>query len=348
MRFHPSEFKSILPGSIGTSQGLRVYDAADFRVSNGANLGDPVAQSSEVMLDDIYQLSPDVRPRRLALSATGGLSDLHVAESGQVGTVHAPVHLDSCLTFMAPDGSLVEAIVLIELEPGTDLIAATWLLPLAELQSRTDYALIELNTDRARDRFASLACVSFTRGTQITMASGEQRPIENITVGDRVLTRDSGIQQVRWIGQQTVRATGAFAPIRIAKGAMNNSEDLHLSPNQRLFVYQRRDRLKAGQAEVMIKAELLVNGDTVTRSDGGFVEYHQILFDNHEFIFAEGIATESLTLDGATSPALPDEVLNRVSPVRASRSRPTPIDLPEGLLDAGRAVDVLRRVSSYG
>ncbi len=58
----------------------------------------------------------------------------------------------------------------------------------------------------------------------------------------------------------------------------------------------------------MVKAELLVNGDTVTRGDGGFVDYYQILFDNHEFIFAEGIATESLTLDVATSPALPREV----------------------------------------
>lgn len=327
-------------------QGLRVYAAADFGVSNGANLGDPVAHADEVMLDDIYQLSPNARSRRLALSAAGGLSALKVDAGGQIGAPGAAVHLDCCLTFMAPDGSLVEALVLIELEPNSDLIAATWLLPLADLHPKTDYALIALDEGIARARFAALACVSFTRGTRITLASGAQCPIEDIRPGDRILTRDNGIQQVRWTGSQTVRATGAFAPIRIRKGALNNSEDLRLSPNQRLFVYQRSDRLRTGRAEVMIKAEHLVNGDTVTRSDGGFVDYHQILFDDHEFIYAEGIATESLTLDGATCPALPDEVQERVSTARRPRNRPRPVELPEGMLDASRAVDLLRQASA--
>ncbi|MEL7117662.1 MAG: Hint domain-containing protein, partial [Pseudomonadota bacterium] len=99
----------------------------------------------------------------------------------------------------------------------------------------------------ARAKFAELACVSFTRGTRITLASGAQCPIEDIRVGDRVLTRDNGVQEVRWVSQQTVRATGAFAPIVISKGALNNARELRLSPNQRLFVYQRTDRLNAGQ-----------------------------------------------------------------------------------------------------
>ncbi len=328
------------------AQGLRVFKASDFVVINGANLGDPVADGSEMMLSDIYQLSPEARSWRLALSATGGLARLSVAEGSQLGTLGAQVHLDCCATFMAPDGRTVDALVLIELERGTELIGEIYLLPLAELQPKTDYALVTVDADSPMMKFAELACVSFTRGTHITMASGEQRRIEDIAVGDRVLTRDSGVQPVRWIGSHTMRASGAFAPIRIAKGAMNNANELRLSPNQRIFVYQREDKLKAGRAEVMVRAELLVNGYTVTRGDGGFVEYYQILFDNHEFIFAAGIATESLTLDVSTSAALPREVCDRLGIARRAKRGPRAFEIVEGMLDSAIAADVLRRASA--
>ncbi len=329
------------------SRGLRVYRAADFTLTDGANLGDPVAEVAELTLDDIYQLSPGARRGRIALALTGGPAPLRVMKGSQFGSVGALVHLDCCATFMAPDGRTVEALVLVELEHGTDLIAETWLLPLDDLHPKTDYALVAVDTDTVRMKFAALACVSFRRGTHITMASGEQRPIEDISVGDRVLTRDSGVQEVRWIGAQTVRATGAFAPVRIARGALNNAEELCLSPNQRIFVYQREDRLRAGQAEVMVRAELLVNGDTVTRAEGGFVEYYQILFDRHEFIFAEGIATESLALDLSTSPALPQAVQGLLTDVPDTPRRgPRPFEIGEGMLDAAIAADVLRQASA--
>jgi hypothetical protein len=331
--------------SRASSQGLRVFRAGDFCVSNGANLGDPISEAREVMLDDVYQLAPDARKWRLSLGAVDGGAHMIVRDGSQLGEAEAAVHLDCSLTLMAPDGSIVEAIVLIELEPQTDLIAATYLMPLAELLPRTDYALVSVDEENPRAKFAELACVSFSRGTRITMASGEQRLIEDIRVGDRVLTRDNGVQPVRWVGQQTVRATGAFAPIVIKKGAMHNARDLHLSPNQRIFVYQRKDRLGAGQAEVVVRAELLVNDTTVVRSDGGFVDYFQILFDNHEFIFAEGIAAESLTVDQRTSPALPREVQDRLGFSQLSRGRARPVDLEEGMLDSAIAADILRKAS---
>jgi len=328
------------------TQGLRVFRSADFTVANGANLGDAVTDATDLNLDDIYQLSSEARRWRLNLSAADGVAHLSVNDGSQLGHAGADVHIDCCATFMAPDGKIAEALILVELQPGSDLIAATYMLPLAEILPRTDYALVSIDTGPQRAKFAALACVSFTRGTRITMADGEQRRIEDIAVGDRVLTRDSGVQQVRWLGHQTVRATGAFAPIVIASGALNNASDLHLSPNQRLFVYQRRDKLNAGQSEVMIRAELLVNDDTVRRSDGGFVDYYQILFDKHEFIFAEGIATESLTIDTSTSPALPREFRGRQTARGDTRSRPGPMDIREGMLDSAIAADLLRRASS--
>ncbi len=332
------------------AQGLPVFRASDFVVSSGANLGDPVAHAAELILDDIYNLAASARRWRLSLDIAGSLSQLTVAEGSQMGRTGATLHLDCCATFMAPDGAIVEALVLVELEPETALIAGTYLLPLADLKPRTDYALVSIDRKASLAKFAHLACVSFTRGTRITMSDGAQKPIEQIASGDRVLTRDNGAQTVRWIGHQTVRATGAFAPIVIAPGAINNEGELRLSPNQRLFFYQREDRLRAGQAEVVVKAEHLVNGETVTRSSGGFVEYYQILFDSHEFIFAEGIATESLTLDTRTSPALPVELQARLGlttqPAPARLSRPRPVELGEGALEAAIAAEMLRGASA--
>ena len=109
-------------------------------------------------------------------------------------------------------------------------------------------------------------------------AGGNQIKIEDLRVGDPVMTRDHGAQKVCWIGQKTVRATGENAPVIVAAGALNNVRELTLSPNHRLFMYQRENRLGTGQPELMVKAQLLVNGDTIVQSEGGFIDYFQLLF----------------------------------------------------------------------
>ena len=94
----------------------------------------------------------------------------------------------------------------------------------------------------------------------------------------------------------------------IKAGTLNNTNDLWLSPDHRLFIYQRRDALGAGRSEILVKARHLVNGNTVTQQDGGFIDYFQLLFDQHEIIYAEGIAAETLLVDTRTRPALTDTV----------------------------------------
>jgi hypothetical protein len=221
-------------------------------------------------------------------------------------------------------------------------------LPLAPLQPRTDYSLDGINRDSARRKFAQVACVSFSRGTHITTMSGAQVPIENLRVGDMVLTRDDGPQEIRWIGQTTVRAVGEFAPIRISAGTLNNANDLVVSPDHRLFIYQRNDRIGAGRSEVLVKARHLVDGDAVTVQDGGFVDYFQILFDSHQIIYAEGIAAETLLVDTRTSPALPPELTDKLkSPLIGHTGRKhLRFEVHERLLDRPNLAEQLRRAST--
>lgn len=161
------------------------------------------------------------------------------------------------------------------------------------------------------------------------MADGAQRAVETLRVGERLLTRDHGPQPIRWIGQQTLRATGAAAPVRITAGTMNTARDLRLSPQHRLFVWQRHDAVGAGRAEVMVKAELLVNGTSVVREAGGHLDSYRLGFDGHEIIFAEGIAVESLLVGSgeATVPA------------------PAALEVEERVLDPGDAAARLTRAS---
>ena len=324
------------------AQSLPVYRAHALHVSDGANLGDTLGCGDDLMLDDVYTLGPDAATERLALHMSDA-AHMIVAEDSPLGAPGAAIHLDCAITLMPPDGIVTDAIVLVEVD-AQGHIEAVYLLPLAALTAKTPYALVGIDEGGARAKFAHLACARFPRGTHLTLASGAPTPLEALRVGDRVLTRNDGVQAVRWIGQSTVRAVGDFAPIRIRAGTLNNAHDLVVSPDHRLFIYQRSDQLGAGRSELLVKARHLVNGDSVTVQDGGFVDYFELLFDTHQIIYAEGIAAESMLIDTRTRPVVPDEVRAVLAPHSASGLQG--LDVTEALLDRPDAAEILRRAST--
>lgn len=328
------------------TQSIPVYQAGDVTVVNGANLGDPVSFAAELDLDDTYELGRDATPHLLSLK-TDGEDGFMVAEDSEIGTPGARLYLDSCLTLMSGNGVTTEVLILVEVDGEGD-VEAVYALPLAPLTPRLGYALVGISKDDARTKFAEVACVSFTRGTHITMASGAQRQIEDLQVGDTVLTRDDGPQKIRWIGHATVRAVGDFAPVRIKAGTLHNENDLLVSPDHRLFIYQRSDALGAGRKEVLVRARHLLNGDTVVREGGGFVDYFQLLFDDHQIIYAEGIAAETMLVDTRTSPALPPELSQQMAQSLASHDSREHLrfEVSEKLLKHPDMAKLLKRAST--
>ncbi|MDF1728187.1 MAG: Hint domain-containing protein [Sulfitobacter sp.] len=325
---------------------LPVYLARTFTCTDGANMGDSLSFADELTLDDIYELPLSAETARLSV-LPGGKARFVVADESPLGTPGAALHLDSALMFMSPDGATQEVLLLVEVDE-TGSATEIYLLPLAALIPQVEYRLVGIDTDEAHLKFAQVACVSFTRGTHITLASGAQCPVEDLKPGDRVLTRDDGVQQVRWIGQTTVRAVGEFAPIRVHAGALNNSQDLLVSPDHRLFIYQRQDAIGAGRSELLVKARHLVNGYTVTRSEGGFVDYFQLLFDSHQIIYAEGIAAETMLIDTRTRPVLPEEITQALGDVIPGHSdQPhAGLDVSEALLAHPDPAALLRKAST--
>lgn len=327
------------------TRSIPAYPAEAFRVETGANMGDPLGVLEDLVLDDIYALADKHPARRLSLKSQGN-GGFSVGADSDLGQPGAALHLDCALTLMPEAGQNVDALVMVEVD-ADGMIACVYLVPLAPLSPQVGYTLLSADRDSARTRLAQMAAVSFTRGTHITLATGAQRPIEDLRSGDRILTRDDGVQELRWIGQTTSRATGAMAPILIRKGTLNNARDLLVSPDHRLMVYQRHDALGAGTPELLIPARHLVNGDSVVVQDGGFVDYFQLLFDRHHIVYAEGIAAESMFLDPVTEPALPPELLDRIAGISSPHQRRDShgLDVPSPLLDRPDLVELLRRAS---
>ncbi|EYD71314.1 Hint domain-containing protein [Limimaricola hongkongensis] len=316
---------------------LRVFDAGDVRVVQGVAHGDPLSFADELVPGDAYRLGPDAPSRCLDLSAepdgrlriTGGAADGH---AGRV------LHVDSCLTLMAQDGTAEEAVVLVEVEDAAAI--AVYLLPLGRLAQGDDYRLVGIDRHAGTARLAQLACASFPRGTHVARAGGAQVLVEDLAPGDRILTRDNGAQPLRWIGRTTLRATGRFAPVLIRKGALHNARDLWLSPDHRVFIWQREDRLGAGRAELMVKVRHLVNGDSVVRREGGFVDYFQLVFDDHQIVYAEGIAAESQMIDHRSADALPAGMAPHATP------RHLDYEVSQTLVSGPESVALLRRASA--
>lgn len=131
------------------------------------------------------------------------------------------------------------------------------------------------------------AIICFASHTHIQTPAGD-RQIRTLNVGDLVVTRDNGPQPIRWIGQTTVRASGALAPVRFAKGVMGNYSALLVSPRHKML-----NRRSGGLDEVLVPAKHLVDNFQVTTQFGGMITYVHMLFDRHEIIRANGALSES-------------------------------------------------------
>lgn len=142
----------------------------------------------------------------------------------------------------------------------------------------------------------------FASGTQISIGTGTQC-IDQLKVGDPVLTANGDLQKIRWIGRrgfdaQDLAKLPILRPVRITAGALGNGlpyQDLLVSRQHRMLVQSKIAERMFGTSEVLVSAIKLteIPGVFVDESINQ-VEYVHLLFAQHELIFAEGAPTESL------------------------------------------------------
>ena len=291
--------------SLPPGQACQLFAAEDIYVTIGVNTGDGLALPDEVVEGDIYELDAEARPLRLVMTRPVAGADPQVTEGSAVGTPGEVVRMAARYTLMSPDGDKVELLLL---PVGGRLYA----LPLSPLSARADYTLVKVETAPEETRLSDLMCVSFARGTMITLATGAQKPIEQLQPGEKVLTRDHGPQPLRFLGGATLRAHGAFAPVVIQARTLGNSGDLIVSQHHRMFLYQRQRIPGLPTSELLVQAKHLVDDENVFIREGGAVDYFSLVFDRHEIIYAEGIPAESLMVNDATVSRLPPEIAAEV------------------------------------
>lgn len=133
----------------------------------------------------------------------------------------------------------------------------------------------------------------FVAGTLIKTEFGLVA-VEALEVGDRIVTRDHGLQPLRWIGRSTRRASGRNAPVVFAENALGRHDCIAVSPNHRVLISSDLAELLFGQFEVLVKAKHLVNDTTIrVVADGQLVTYVHLLFDQHEILCGNGLESES-------------------------------------------------------
>ncbi|MCB5410607.1 Hint domain-containing protein [Pseudogemmobacter faecipullorum] len=289
---------------------IQVFAAGDIYVSSGANSGDALRPEDEVEIGDLYLLDPHARALRLMLNSPGSgeaaAGESRVAPGSPLGRPGEKIEMLARYTLMADDGDRIE-ILLLGLDQGL------FALPLSPMAPKTGYTLLASARDTGTARLAEVMSLSFARGTRITLADGRQIAVEDLTPGQRVLTRDHGAQSLRFIGRATLRAIGAFAPVVIPAGVLGNSGDLIVSQHHRMFLYQRKRLPGLSTSELLVQARHLVDGENVFLREGGFTDWFSLIFDHHEIIYAEGIPAESLMVNDATVSRLPPEIATEVS-----------------------------------
>jgi len=140
----------------------------------------------------------------------------------------------------------------------------------------------------------------FTPGSRIATPRGEVL-VENLAVGDKIITRDNGIQEIRWVGSKTMnhaelRGAPHLRPILIKAGSLGDGlpeRDMLVSPQHRMLVANDRTSLYFEESEVLVAAKHLVNHNGVQWMDTLRTTYIHFMFDRHEVVLADGAWTES-------------------------------------------------------
>ena len=142
--------------------------------------------------------------------------------------------------------------------------------------------------------------ICFTPGTRIATQKGEVA-VERLQPGDKVFTRDNGVQALRWVGKRELtpdemRAHPEFQPVLIRKGALGKDlpeRDMLVSPQHRMLVTSDLAAVMFDEREVLIAAKHLTGLDGVDQVQTGSVSYLHLMFDQHEVVLADGAWSES-------------------------------------------------------
>lgn len=175
--------------------------------------------------------------------------------------------------------------------------------PSLDLRPGADAGLGPVATpDFAVSGFALSSVIETARGPVLA---------RDLRLGDKLITRDKGLQSLRWIGDSTVMygdpdASGApdgpvaRGPVRIRAGSHGTSPDagnLVLAPGQRVLVRNPLNELLFATDEVMASVGDLTHLDGIDFVPRQVGRWRHLLLDSHELLRVNGVWMESFAPD---------------------------------------------------
>ncbi len=231
-----------------------------------------------------------------------------LTQSGVVTNLDGSVTIDSGAIYLEESYSLSKpgggTIDVFRVEVEGNLVGYITSEPLVP---GTNYSFVRSNVTPTNapdtsDPGAIVDVPCFAAGTQIATPDGSVS-IEQLSVGDLVLTADNGPQKIRWIGARALNASDLttrpnLRPIRIAAGSLGSDlpkRDLRVSSQHRMMVRSPIAVRMFDSKEILVPACKLVGVPGITVEDGAQdVVYYHMLFDRHEIVYAESAPSESL------------------------------------------------------
>ena len=189
------------------------------------------------------------------------------------------------------------------------------------VQNGTVHWLDSDGNETGSTRFESFEnVICFATRTLITTVKGKVA-VEDLQVGDLVLTYDNGFQPIRWIGVRklsgrALRSDDRLAPVRISAGSLGDNlpeRDLVLTRQHRVLVRSPIAERMFGSREVLIPAKDLREASQIKTCELHIaIEYWHILFDEHQIILSENAPTESLFLGPQAELIIPREAIEEI------------------------------------
>jgi len=198
------------------------------------------------------------------------------------------------IDFMNVGGAIHKA----SIDPFTDVLSLYSVGSSPQLiQLEGNYAgdSVVLTDGAGGSELLSVEAPCYCRGTRVLTPDGE-RPVEELAIGDLLITRTGEARPIRWIGRRAysgrfVAGDRNLLPILFTAGALADGvpvRDLLVSPLHALFL-----------DGVLIPAWALVNELSIRQLEAvATLEYFHLELDTHDVILAEGALSESFVDDG--------------------------------------------------
>jgi hypothetical protein len=132
-------------------------------------------------------------------------------------------------------------------------------------------------------------------GAMLLTLDGEM-PVEFLSVGDKLITRDTGISKIQHI-QRTTRRVHLIALSAGSLGHTRPERDAVLAGDQMVLVRDWRARALFNSERALVAARALVDGEFVTDLGMQDTTLYQIFCDGPHILYCDGL--ELSTADGA-------------------------------------------------